>query len=122
MRRMLLLVGLLAVVVLATYGGPTAVAASETCTATCSGGATLSCTVASGTCSSAVGTVTCCGGQTLTCGAINTWDACRTSCDTAYTNCVNHCTVRNPCLQNCLTGRSTCESHCGAQPTISLSC
>jgi hypothetical protein len=121
MRRMLLMVGLLAVVTLVTYGGPTAVAASETCTATCSGGATLSCTVASGTCSSAAGMVTCCG-QTHNCNAINAWDTCQNSCQTAYNTCFSHCTVFNPCVTICVNNRLTCQRNCGAQPTISFSC
>ena len=51
MRRALLMVGVMMVVFLAAWGGPRVASATQTCTATCSGGSTLSCTVATGTCS-----------------------------------------------------------------------
>jgi len=121
MRRALLMIGLLTVVFLATWGGPRMASATQTCTATCSGGSTLSCTVATGTCSSASGTVTCCGG-THDCVAINAYDACQNQCFNQYDTCVNHCTVRDPCLTNCRNALQTCRAHCGTRPATSWSC
>jgi hypothetical protein len=121
MRKALLLAGLLTVLALAIYGGPTVASASQTCTEPCSGGSTLSCTVATGMCTSSLGSVTCCG-ATHDCAAINTYDTCRNNCETAYDTCINHCTVRNPCVQNCNNARTTCLSHCGTRPTTSWSC
>ena len=121
MRRALVTIGLLVVVFLAAWGGPRVASATQTCTATCSGGSTLSCTVATGTCSSASGTVTCCG-QTHDCVAINAYDACRNNCSNQHDTCINHCTVRDPCVTNCNNALRTCWNNCGAHPTTSWSC
>ena len=123
MRRLFVLTGLLAVLLMAAWGGPTMVSANpQTCTEACSGGATLSCTSAAGICSSSAGSVTCCG-VTLLCGPINTFDTCRNNCDTAHDNCVNSCGTRaGSCLTNCNTGLRTCWTHCGPAPATSASC
>jgi hypothetical protein len=121
MRRALLMVGVMMVVFLAAWGDPRMASATQTCTATCSGGSTLSCTVATGTCSSASGTVTCCGG-THDCVAVNAYDACRNTCDAQHDTCINHCTVRDPCVTNCNNALRTCWSHCGTAPAKSFSC
>jgi hypothetical protein len=122
MRRVFILTGLLAVILMATWGGPSMVSAN-TCTETCSGGAVLSCTSSTGMCNNAGGgSITCCG-ATLSCGPINTYDACRNNCDTAHDNCVNSCGTRaGSCLTNCNTGLRTCWTHCGAAPATSGSC
>jgi hypothetical protein len=121
MRRALVMIGLMTVVFLVTWGGPRAASATQTCTATCSGGSTLSCTVATGTCSSASGTVTCCG-QTHDCAAIDAYNACKSDCSTEYNLCKSRCTVRDPCLSDCTDGFHLCLSDCGARPTTSWSC
>lgn len=121
MRKALVMIGLMMVVVLATWGGPRVASATQTCTATCSGGSTLTCTVATGTCSSAVGTVTCCG-QTHDCVAINAYNACRNDCNADYNLCKSRCTVRDPCLTECNDAQRACWSSCGTRPTTSWSC
>jgi hypothetical protein len=121
MRRFFLMAGLVAIVFLAVYGRPAVVSASQVCNATCSSGTSLSCNVASGTCTSSGTTVTCCG-QTLNCVAIDAYNACRNSCDDKYDTCVNNCTVRDPCLTNCNTALRACWTRCGTRPTTSLSC
>jgi hypothetical protein len=115
------LVGMLMVVILAVYGGPTPAAAGQTCTTTCSSGSTVTCTEASGTCSSASGTVTCCG-QAHTCTAIDAWNACESRCTAAYNTCIGNCKVFNPCFTNCASSRTLCFNSCGARPTTSFSC
>ncbi len=121
MRRVFMLAVLVATVFLAVYGRPAVVSASQVCNATCSSGSSLSCNVASGTCTSSGTTVTCCG-QTLNCVAIDAYNACRNHCSDQYDICVNNCTVRNPCLNNCNTAQRTCWSNCGTRPKTSLSC
>jgi hypothetical protein len=121
MRRFFLMAGLVTIVFLAVYGRPAVVSASQVCNATCSSGSSLSCNVASGTCTSSGTTVTCCG-QTLNCVAIDAYNACRNNCDNRYDTCVNGCTVRDPCLTNCNTAQRACWTRCGARPTTSLSC
>jgi len=120
MRRAFVMIGLMTVVFLATWGGPTLVSATQTCTATCTGG-TLTCTVSTGTCSSASGTVTCCG-QTHDCVAINAYTACRNDCNADYNLCKSRCTVRDPCLSDCLDTQRACWTYCGPRPATSFSC
>jgi hypothetical protein len=122
MRKVLLMAGLLAVVVFATYGGPTGAAASQTCTATCPSGAVLQCNVANGTCSSTGATVTCCGQTHSNCAAIDAWNACRNACFDDYDDCRSQCRVRIPCLDDCNAARTACLSSCGTRPTTTWSC
>ena len=124
MRKLFLTMALLSVVVLLTHGAaPSPAYANEVCTATCQEGATLTCTVASGTCSSASGSVTCCG-STHTCTAINAWDTCMTDCQNQFTTCLNDCPNHtiDPCLLDCENALQTCKTHCGAEPPVSFSC
>jgi hypothetical protein len=122
MRRVFVLAGLLAVMLMATWGGPTLVSATQTCTATCSGGSILTCTVATGTCSSASGTVTCCG-QAHDCVAVNAYDACRNNCDNQHDACINSCGGHGGnCITNCNTALRTCWNRCGVAPSKSFSC
>jgi len=121
MRKVLVMAGLMAVVFLASYGWPTGASASQTCTATCGSGSTLTCNVASGTCSSSGATVTCCG-QTHGCAAIDAYNACRNECLDDYDFCRSHCTVRIPCLDDCNAARTSCINSCGPRPTTTFSC
>jgi len=121
MRRFFLMAGLVAIVFLAVYGRPAVVSASQVCTATCASGSSLTCNVASGTCTSSGTSVTCCG-QTLNCVAIDAYNACRNTCEDRYDTCINHCTVKDSCVTNCNTALRSCWTQCGARPTTSLSC
>lgn len=129
MRRALLMVGLLAVVVFAAYGGPRLASATQTCTENCTGG-TLTCTSASGTCSSASGSVTCCG-AVHTCTAINAYTPCANNCNTAFLMCEEElcgpclsplCRPNPGCVGECELRRSTCLRSCGQVPPTSFSC
>ncbi len=121
MRKAVLMVGLVALVALAISAGPRWAAATETCTATCTGG-TLTCTVASGTCSSASGSVTCCG-ATHTCTAINAYEACESNCNARFVQCNSFCDGKiGPCLVACLNAETMCKRNCGAMPPTSFSC
>lgn len=122
MRKVLVMAGLLAVVVFATYGGPTRAVASQTCTATCPSGSVLQCNVANGTCTSTGTTVTCCGQTHNACAAIDAWNACRSACFDDYDACRSSCRVRVPCLDDCANARTACFNSCGTRPTTTWSC
>jgi hypothetical protein len=121
MRRLLALACFAAALVLATQWGPGVAVASQTCSTTCSSGAQISCTVASGTCTSSPGSVSCCG-QVYGCSAIDSYWACRDNCDAQYDSCIHQCRVFNPCVNNCLQNRNFCYSLCGSPPQTSFSC
>jgi hypothetical protein len=122
MRKLFLTGGLLAVVAMLTYPMPRPAWAKQTCTATCQAGATITCTVASGTCTSSPGTVTCCG-QVHNCNAINAYNACKSSCSTALSACFGRCNgVINPCVAECETAYRSCLTFCGSAPQTSFSC
>lgn len=122
MRKLVGVLGVVTVVLLVGTLDRPAASASDTCTASCSGGATLACVVANGTCSSSdMTSVTCCG-ATHTCTAINQWDACRANCTTLYNECVSTCRVFDPCVENCVRARTTCQNDCGTMPQITFSC
>lgn len=126
MKKILSLAGLLAVVFVALGGIPFPVAeAAQTCYTNCSSGKTLTCTTATGTCTSVPGSVTCCG-TTYYCApidaAVAARNACLDNCWTNYEACVDNCTVRHPCLSNCAAARSSCMSQCPPLPQTSFSC
>ena len=117
MRRALILAGLLLVVAFAHYSAPVAVA-SQYCSTTCAV-STLSCN-ASTTCSSSPGTLTCCG-AVYTCGAIDAYDACRSSCQADFEFCTSFCTTKS-CLSACNSERLACYSSCGTRPQTNFTC
>lgn len=125
MKKALLLTGLLAALTVAFGIDPVRVAeAAQTCSTTCSGGVTLQCTTATGTCTSTSGSVTCCG-QTYYCSTIDAAvaerNACLLDCDERYFTCRSFCTTRT-CLTECAAFRTTCRSDCGPLPQSSFSC
>jgi hypothetical protein len=126
MKKVLCLAGLLAVVFVALGGIPFPVAeAAQTCSTTCSSGRTLTCTTASGTCTSVAGSVSCCG-TTHYCSTIDAAAAARTACVNEcwddYDACADDCTVRHPCLSDCGDARFYCMSQCPPFAPTSFSC
>jgi hypothetical protein len=126
MRKLVGVLGVLSVVLLAMGRNRPVAQAQDLCTAPCMDNVTLSCTVATGTCSATGGSVTCCG-QTLTCTAINAWNACYSACGTALVQCKATCDnlplgQQAVCNRTCGLKEQTCENACGTEPTTSLSC
>jgi hypothetical protein len=121
MRRFLELVCIVVVTLVAAQWGPAVAVASQTCSTTCSSGAVIKCTVATGTCSSSPGSVSCCG-QVHGCSAIDAYYSCFDRCEAEYDACVSQCTTFNPCVNDCLQNRNFCESFCGSAPQTSFSC
>jgi hypothetical protein len=121
MRRLLELACILVVTLVAAQWGPAVAVASQTCNTTCSSGAVITCTVASGTCSSSPGSVSCCG-QVHDCSAIDAHETCINNCDAAFDACASRCRVFDPCVRNCATTRNSCYTNCGPAPQTSFSC
>ncbi|HYO12133.1 MAG TPA: hypothetical protein VE685_02940 [Thermoanaerobaculia bacterium] len=121
MKRALVLIGLMGVLALATYGGPTSVVAGQYCSSTCPSGSKLECTTNTGTCTAVPGKVTCCG-QEHDCAAIDAYNACQNACLADYNACRSSCTVRDPCLADCAEARDFCIQSCGPRPQTSFSC
>lgn len=109
MRKLLVAVTLTMIVGIAADRGRSA-SASQTCSATCEGGNSIVCTVASGTCSSSSGTVTCCG-TTHNCNAINSWYVC-------FFECVHGFPPQG--VSSDIKGN--CSQICGAAPQTNFSC
>ncbi len=120
-KKLVGILGVFSVALLAVGRSAPLLSATETCTATCSGGAVLMCTSASGTCSSSSMSVTCCGG-THTCTAVNAWQTCINSCTTALNRCIQACDGKLTCVGPCYTADTACKNRCGAEPATTFSC
>lgn len=126
MKKFLGLAGLLLALTITLELGPIRLAeAAQTCSTTCSSGATLKCTTSSGTCSSSSGTVTCCG-QAYSCSTIDSAVAahnnCMNGCDATADQCMSSCTVFIPCVEDCLTAQRNCHSQCPSLPQTHFFC
>jgi hypothetical protein len=122
MRKLLLTVGLVTTLGLTAYLDlPTPAAATVTCTATCEGGNSLTCTVSTGTCSSASGQVTCCG-QTHTCVAIDSWYVCMFECIHGFPPPGGSRSTGPDSGKRVSPIQQNCPQQCGPAPQTKFSC
>ena len=108
MRRVLLVAVLFSVLVLTAGLSPLS---ATTCTTSCSGGVSLSCTPVV-SCSSVSGQSITCDGQQVTCSAAGAWCSCQREC--IDETCANACEFSPGacgfCLNNCY------ENNCSPTP------
>jgi|SRR5580693_2456992 hypothetical protein len=112
MTKLLLVLGLMLALTAAGANGRKA-AATDTCTATCRYGSSVTCTVSNGTCTTSPGSVTCCG-SSHTCTAINSWDYCWFYCVHGFPP-PGTSGLKSEIQQNC-------NQKCGPVPQTSFSC
>jgi hypothetical protein len=115
MKKTLMVVGLALAAMCAGYGQANA---AQTCTTSCDGASALSCTVASGSCTSAPNQVTCCG-QTHTCSAFDSWYVCFFICVHGFPPSGAQATKgpeASPLIQQ------NCNQKCGSVPPLTFSC
>lgn len=121
MRKLFMLAGCFFVLTCALSLGPAVAEASQTCTVTCSSGATLQCCLNTGSCSTTSSSIDC-NGTTLSCGPINTWTSCTNLCLTRRNSCYAACNFQRPCVDSCNTAYFNCGLSCGPRPTTNIGC
>lgn len=120
MRLLLVCAVLLAGVGL--FNGPRRAAASLFCSTTCPGGSVLTCCT-NGTCTTSGGGSVTCDGVTMNCSDADAYKACKATCDSQYSSCLNGCTdLPAFCSRMCRTDHNDCLADCGPKPTTSIGC
>ena len=117
MKKLVLLVALLAVSSWMGIFEPT-LAEAATCSTTCSEGSTLQCCT-SGTCSTSHGVSVNCNGTVMTCSAIDAYDVCIDECIEDNIACTMSCDIF---CNHCGTIFNVCKNQCGPKPTTRIGC